>query len=73
MQYHYVIFFDDEANKWGIDERTAEVKFPGGTIYDTKSDEWSHTSESPVADIEDEIYRELVEILAQVNNGELGE
>jgi len=73
MQYHYVIFFDDEANKWGMDEGTMEARFPDGTIFDTKAEEWIHANESPVADIEDEIYRELVEILAQVNNGELGE
>ena len=73
MQYHYVIFFDDKVNKWGIDEGTTEAAFPDGTLFDTEEAKWIHANESDVADIEDEIYRELVEIIAQVNSGELGE
>lgn len=73
MQYHYVIFFDDKANKWGIDYSTLDARFPDGTIFDTKTEEWVHANNSDVADIEDEIYRELVEIVAQINDGELGE
>jgi len=36
MQFHYVVFYDTDTNKWGVESDTAAY-FPDGHIYDDDS------------------------------------
>lgn len=68
-QYHYVVFFDDKSNKWKVDYPTTSARFPDGTIWNGK--EWEGIDVSPHADIEEEIFGELNEILESANNNKV--
>lgn len=39
MQYHFVIFYDDEMNKWGM-EYDDTAYFPDGNVFDHNNMEW---------------------------------
>ena len=46
MQYHYVVFYDSEKKRWGM-EYDAEAYFPDGNVWDdVRADEhgygWFH-------------------------------
>ena len=46
MQYHYVVFYDSEKKRWGM-EYDAEAYFPDGNVWDdARADEhgygWFH-------------------------------
>ena len=36
MQFHYVVFYDTDTQKWGVESDTAAY-FPDGHIYDDDS------------------------------------
>ena len=39
MQYHFVVFYDDEQSKWGL-EYDDTAYFPDGNVFDHKNAEW---------------------------------
>lgn len=41
-QYHFVVMFDEETNRWTLDYDTEESAFPNGTIYNQATREWEY-------------------------------
>ena len=39
-QYHFIVMFDEETNRWTMDYDTEEFAFPNGTIYNQATKEW---------------------------------
>lgn len=39
-EHHYIIKFDDVTKTWSQDTDSEEVRFPDGTIWDEKKNDW---------------------------------
>jgi len=42
-EHHYVVKYDDDLKKWSLDVDSEEVRFPDGTIWDDKKQEWTYS------------------------------
>ena len=39
-QYHFIVMFDEETNRWSLDYDSEEDAFPNGTIHNLATKEW---------------------------------
>lgn len=38
-QHYFVVFFDDETNKWSVDYETLVARFPNGSVWFEEEDD----------------------------------
>lgn len=64
-QYHYVVMFDEDTKEWSIEWDTTDIMLEQveGTIFDTKTTEWTPSSDDE--DTQDK-YRDNSDILVDL-------
>lgn len=59
MQHHFVVMYDTETGKWGVE--TEYAGFFDGTIWDTNTDQWCHAIDDGEIYVKDEeLYDKLI-------------
>jgi len=59
MQLHYVVFYDTDTQKWGVDGDTFAY-FPDGNVYDSNSGWEAIGDDTPItAALDDSLFRIL--------------
>jgi len=69
MQHHYIIQFDDVANKWTHDTETEEDVLGDGTAYDPNTKQWmsSYVGDGVFIDNEEELCTKVSLMINQLN------
>jgi hypothetical protein len=42
-EHHYIVKYNDETKEWSQDTDSEEVRFPEGTIWDERHNEWFYS------------------------------
>lgn len=61
-QFHFVVFYDDEHQKWYIDAENA-AWFWDGTVWDKSDEEWHNPDGTYESGMDTALYQELGERL----------
>jgi hypothetical protein len=53
MQYHFVVMYDEDTDKFVFDSGTTEVMFDDRLVFDSNTNEWHEVDELMEADYAD--------------------
>ena len=64
MQYHFVVMYDEETDKFVFDSGTTDAKFDNEVAFDSESNNWFNLDELMEAD-----YTDYLEMLLEKLDG----
>lgn len=63
MQYHYVVCYDEQSQKWSVED---ETKYLDGNVWDDVNAEWFWPTDGSEQDEQDRKCRNMIQALVPI-------